>query len=101
MCPEIWQAMTGRGERRHRVNIQPCSVFLIEYRWRKGGDIVDAAIITAVSQFIASVGFPIAAFAAIFWQSNTTIKEVSAAMQDNTKVLTTLATVFEKEMNAP
>lgn len=70
-------------------------------RWRKGGVHVDAAIISALSQFIASVGFPIAAFAAIFWQSNTTIKEVSTALQDNTKVLTTLATLFEKEMNDP
>ena len=62
---------------------------------------MDAAIISAVSQFIASVGFPIAAFAAIFWQSNTTIKEVSTALQENTKVLTMLATLFEKEMNDP
>ena len=62
---------------------------------------MDATIIDALSQFIASEGFPIVAFAAIFWQANTTIKEVSTALQNNTKVLTTLVTLFEKEMNDP
>ena len=37
---------------------------------------MDAAIICEVTMFIASFGFQIAAFAAICWESNTTIKEV-------------------------
>lgn len=33
-----------------------------------------------ISEFIASVGFPIAAFAAMFWMCNNTLKQVTTAI---------------------
>lgn len=33
-----------------------------------------------VSEFIGSVGFPIAAFAAMFWMCNNTLKQVTHAI---------------------
>ena len=34
-----------------------------------------------ISEFIASVGFPIAAFAAMFWMCNNTLKQVTSAIE--------------------
>lgn len=36
--------------------------------------------IKVISDFIASVGFPIAAFAAMFWMCNNTLKQVTQAI---------------------
>lgn len=57
---------------------------------------MDAVIIDTISQFIATVGFPIAAFAAMFWQANTTIKETTAAISENTQTLARVVTLLEK-----
>lgn len=41
---------------------------------------------------ISQVGFPIAAFVAMFWMSNTTLKELKNIISENTKTLAELAT---------
>lgn len=35
-----------------------------------------------VSTFIGSIGFPIAAFCAMYWMCNTTLKEIEKAITD-------------------
>lgn len=37
--------------------------------------------IKTISEFIASVGFPIAAFAAMFWMCNNTLQKVTTAIE--------------------
>lgn len=46
--------------------------------------------VEAFTQMVANVGFPIAAFAAMFYMCNTTIKE-------NTKVISELSHLLRKE----
>lgn len=52
-----------------------------------GGEIME---VDAFTQMVANVGFPIAAFAAMFYMCNTTIKE-------NTKVISDLSHLLRKE----
>lgn len=61
---------------------------------------MDAVLIDTISQFIASVGFPVAAFAAMFWQANTTIKETTSAISENTQTLAKVLALLEKEESA-
>ena len=53
----------------------------------KGGEIMES---DAMIQLISNVGFPIAAFCAMFYMCNTTIKE-------NTKVISELSHLIRKE----
>lgn len=37
--------------------------------------------VKTISEFIASVGFPIAAFAAMFWMCNNTLQKITSAIE--------------------
>lgn len=56
---------------------------------------MDAGAMQAVQSLISSVGFPIVAFAAMFWMMNTTIKELTATISANTQALTKLMAYLE------
>lgn len=46
----------------------------------------------AVFSLISNVGFPIAAFIAMFWMTNTTLKDLKSVITENTTLLTELST---------
>lgn len=49
----------------------------------------------AIMNAIATVGFPIVACAALFWMINKALKELTAAVNNNTAALT----IFTERMN--
>lgn len=56
---------------------------------------MDAGAMQVVQSFISSVGFPIVAFAAMFWMMNTTIKELTATISANTQAVAKLMAYLE------
>lgn len=56
---------------------------------------MDTGTMQAVQTFISSVGFPIVAFAAMFWMMNTTIKELTATISANTQAVAKLMAYLE------
>lgn len=56
---------------------------------------MDTGTMQAVQSFISSVGFPIVAFAAMFWMMNTTIKELTATISANTQAVAKLMAYLE------
>lgn len=56
---------------------------------------MDAGAMQAVQSFISSVGFPIVAFAAMFWMMNTTIKELTVTISANTQAVAKLMAYLE------
>lgn len=58
---------------------------------------MDAEAMQAVQSFISSVGFPIVAFAAMFWMMNTTIKELTATISANTQAVAKLMAYLENK----
>lgn len=44
--------------------------------------------VTDIAQLVTTVGFPIVACVALFWHINTTQKEMIAALDNNTNVIT-------------
>lgn len=49
-----------------------------------------------IIQIISNVGFPIAAFFLMWWQSSTVIKENTAALADNTTAIAKMLTLLEE-----
>lgn len=45
-----------------------------------------------VISMISNIGFPIAAFVAMFWMTNTTLKDLKTVITENTTLLTELST---------
>lgn len=56
---------------------------------------MDTGTMQVVQTFISSVGFPIVAFAAMFWMMNTTIKELTATISANTQAVAKLMAYLE------
>lgn len=56
---------------------------------------MDAGVMQAVQSFVSSVGFPIVAFAAMFWMMNTTIKELTVTISANTQAVAKLMAYLE------
>lgn len=53
--------------------------------------------ITDVTTLISSVGFPITCCCACFWYINTTMKEFTKTMQENTSMIEKLTLILTKE----
>lgn len=53
--------------------------------------------ITDVTTLISSVGFPIACCCAMFWYINTTMKEFTKTMSENTSMLEKLTIILTNE----
>lgn len=49
-----------------------------------------------IVQIISNVGFPIAAFFLMWWQSSTVIKENTAALADNTTAIAKMLALLEE-----
>lgn len=45
-----------------------------------------------IISMISNIGFPIAAFVAMFWMTNTTLKDLKTVITENTTLLTELST---------
>lgn len=58
----------------------------------KGGDKMDEW-----TQLISNVGFPIAAFCAMYYMCNTTLKENTKAVSDCTELIRTILAKEEKD----
>lgn len=56
---------------------------------------MDTGTMQVVQSFISSVGFPIVAFAAMFWMMNSTIKELTATISANTQAVAKLMAYLE------
>lgn len=56
---------------------------------------MDAGAWQVVQSFISSVGFPIVAFAAMFWMMNSTIKELTTTISANTQAVAKLMAYLE------
>lgn len=47
---------------------------------------------STIISMISNIGFPIAAFVAMFWMTNTTLKDLKTVITENTALLTELST---------
>lgn len=56
---------------------------------------MDTGTMQEMQTLISSVGFPIVAFAAMFWMMNTTIKELTTTISANTQAVAKLMAYLE------